>query len=61
MKLSNTPEKGKKIYFMGIAGTGMASVAGLMQESGYFVSGSDKGIYPPMSDMLQSLGIPARF
>ncbi len=49
--------KGKKIYFLGIAGTGMASVAGLMKEAGYEISGSDGEIYPPMSTMLKDLGI----
>jgi UDP-N-acetylmuramate: L-alanyl-gamma-D-glutamyl-meso-diaminopimelate ligase len=46
------------IYFVGIGGTGMASVAGLCQMAGYRVSGSDAGIYPPMSTMLEHLKIP---
>lgn len=50
--------KPKKVYFVGIGGTGMASVAGLMQEAGYEISGSDTGIYPPMSTMLEELKIP---
>lgn len=50
-------EKGAALYFVGIGGTGMASVAGLCQEAGYKVTGSDAGIYPPMSDMLRELGI----
>ncbi|MEY4632201.1 MAG: hypothetical protein RIQ81_2321 [Pseudomonadota bacterium] len=48
----------KKVYFVGIGGTGMASVAGLMQSAGYQISGSDVGIYPPMSTMLEELKIP---
>jgi UDP-N-acetylmuramate: L-alanyl-gamma-D-glutamyl-meso-diaminopimelate ligase len=51
--------KGSEIYFVGIGGTGMASVAGLCQEAGYSITGSDAGIYPPMSDMLKELGIKA--
>lgn len=47
----------KKIYFMGIAGTGMGSVAGLCKEAGFDVSGSDLNIYPPMSDMLERMDI----
>lgn len=50
-------EKVKKVYFMGVAGTGMASVAGLTQEAGYEVVGSDSNVYPPMSTMLDDLGI----
>lgn len=48
---------GSKIYFMGIGGTGMAAVAGLCQEAGYNVQGSDGAIYPPMSTMLEELAI----
>ena len=51
-------KKGDRVYFMGIGGTGMASVAGLAQEAGYEVSGSDANLYPPMSTMLETLGIP---
>ena len=48
----------KNIYFLGIAGTGMASAAGLLQSLGHKISGSDQEIYPPMSDMLADLAIP---
>lgn len=51
---------GGHIYFLGIGGTGMAAVAGLAQKAGYKVTGSDQGIYPPMSTMLEELGIPVR-
>jgi UDP-N-acetylmuramate: L-alanyl-gamma-D-glutamyl-meso-diaminopimelate ligase len=43
---------------MGICGTGMASLAGLLKAKGYHVTGSDQNVYPPMSDFLQSLHIP---
>jgi UDP-N-acetylmuramate: L-alanyl-gamma-D-glutamyl-meso-diaminopimelate ligase len=36
----------------------MASLAGLLQLEGHRISGSDKAAYPPMSDLLRSLGIP---
>jgi len=55
---TSMPPKGSTIHFIGIAGTGMAAVAGLLQEAGYRVVGSDTGIYPPMSDMLAALKIP---
>ena len=35
----------------------MASLAGLLQKSGYRVTGSDLNIYPPMSTLLKSSGI----
>ena len=36
----------------------MAPLAGMLRESGYRVTGSDAGVYPPASTLLQSLGIP---
>ncbi len=45
------------LYFIGIGGTGMASVAGLAQQGGFQVEGSDNPLYPPMSTMLQNLRI----
>jgi len=51
---------GSKIYFLGIGGTGMASVAGLCKEAGFQVVGSDANMYPPMSTMLEELKIPVR-
>ena len=43
---------------MGICGTGMAPTAGLLQELGYTITGSDAGAYPPMSTLLDELNIP---
>jgi UDP-N-acetylmuramate: L-alanyl-gamma-D-glutamyl-meso-diaminopimelate ligase len=47
-----------RIHFIGICGTGMASLAAMLKESGYAVSGSDEGVYPPMSDFLHQRRIP---
>ena len=46
------------VHLTAIAGVGMASLAGLFREAGYHVTGSDAGIYPPMSTVLAALGIP---
>ena len=48
----------RHIHLSGICGTAMASLAGLLQLKGHRITGSDKAAYPPMSDLLQSLGIP---
>src|SRR5438093_2888983 len=48
----------RKIYLIGICGTAMASLAGMLREKGYSVTGSDSDVYPPMSDFLDRLGIP---
>jgi UDP-N-acetylmuramate: L-alanyl-gamma-D-glutamyl-meso-diaminopimelate ligase len=47
----------RHIHLSGICGTAMASLAGLLQLQGHRISGSDAAAYPPMSDLLQSMGI----
>ena len=44
-------------HLIGICGTAMASLAGMLQARGHLVTGSDQNVYPPMSTMLESLGI----
>ncbi len=48
----------KHIHLIGICGTAMASLAGMLAERGFRVTGSDAAAYPPMSDFIRSLGIP---
>jgi UDP-N-acetylmuramate: L-alanyl-gamma-D-glutamyl-meso-diaminopimelate ligase len=48
----------QRVYLIGICGTAMASLAGMLQQRGYVVGGSDEHVYPPMSTYLESLGIP---
>ena len=47
----------KHIHLIGICGTAMASLAGMLQARGHRVTGSDAAAYPPMSDVLAGLGI----
>jgi UDP-N-acetylmuramate: L-alanyl-gamma-D-glutamyl-meso-diaminopimelate ligase len=44
-------------HLIGICGTAMASLAGMIQARGHHVTGSDQNVYPPMSTMLLDLGI----
>src|SRR5215213_5843107 len=44
-------------HLIGICGTAMASLAGMLQARGHRVTGSDENVYPPMSTMLEGLGI----
>jgi UDP-N-acetylmuramate: L-alanyl-gamma-D-glutamyl-meso-diaminopimelate ligase len=44
-------------HLIGICGTAMASLAGMLQAKGYKVTGSDQNVYPPMSTQLEKLGI----
>jgi UDP-N-acetylmuramate: L-alanyl-gamma-D-glutamyl-meso-diaminopimelate ligase len=46
-----------KLHLIGIAGTGMGSLAGLLRAAGHDVRGSDEHVYPPMSTQLAEQGI----
>ena len=47
----------KHIHLIGICGTAMASLAGMLKQRGFHVTGSDAAAYPPMSGFLEELGI----
>jgi UDP-N-acetylmuramate: L-alanyl-gamma-D-glutamyl-meso-diaminopimelate ligase len=47
-------------HLIGIGGTAMGSLAGLLRAAGHTVTGSDQNVYPPMSDQLKQLGISYR-
>lgn len=49
--------RGSHVHFIAICGVGMGSLAALMHAEGYRISGSDENVYPPMSTLLDSLGI----
>ena len=51
------PKPGAHIHLIGIAGTAMSALAGLLQGEGYRVTGSDAGVYPPISTLLAELRI----
>jgi UDP-N-acetylmuramate: L-alanyl-gamma-D-glutamyl-meso-diaminopimelate ligase len=58
--LNRFPDPVRHIHIMGVCGTGMASLAGMLKDSGYIVTGSDENVYPPMSDFLASCNIEIR-
>jgi len=45
------------VHILGIAGTFMGGVAAIAKAAGFRVTGSDRNVYPPMSDQLSALGI----
>jgi UDP-N-acetylmuramate: L-alanyl-gamma-D-glutamyl-meso-diaminopimelate ligase len=47
----------KNIHLIAISGTAMASLACMLKEQGYNVTGSDQNVYPPMSTQLEKNGI----
>ena len=54
------PGAAKHIHLSAVAGTAMGSLAGLLKEAAFTVSGSDEQVYPPMSDQLAQQGITVR-
>lgn len=55
--LNFIPENISRVHLMGVGGTGMAAMAGLLKKLGFIVSGSDQQVYPPMSHFLAAEGI----
>ena len=45
------------IHMIAVCGTAMGSLAGMLRESGYRITGSDYHVYPPMSTFLADLGM----
>jgi UDP-N-acetylmuramate-alanine ligase len=58
LKKTGLKNTGSHIHLLGIGGSAMAPLAGMLKERGYYVTGSDKSVYPPASTLLQSLAIP---
>jgi UDP-N-acetylmuramate: L-alanyl-gamma-D-glutamyl-meso-diaminopimelate ligase len=48
----------RHIHLIGVCGTAMASLAGMLKARGFHVSGSDAAAYPPMSEFLAEIGVP---
>ena len=48
----------RHIHLIGVCGTAMASLAGMLKSRGIHVSGSDAAAYPPMSEFLAEIGVP---
>lgn len=47
----------KHVHMIGIGGSAMSPLAGMLRERGYRVTGSDAGVYPPASLFLEEMGI----
>ncbi|HXV77622.1 MAG TPA: UDP-N-acetylmuramate:L-alanyl-gamma-D-glutamyl-meso-diaminopimelate ligase [Candidatus Polarisedimenticolaceae bacterium] len=49
--------RGSHIHLLGIGGTGMTALAGLLHQQGCRVTGADGPLYPPTSTILEHLGV----
>lgn len=47
----------RHIHLIAVAGTGMGTLACMLAEQGFRVTGSDRAAYPPMSEQLERAGI----
>ena len=50
----------RRVHLIAICGVAMSALAGMLKQRGYAVSGSDENVYPPMSTVLERLGIAIR-
>jgi len=48
----------KSAHFIGLCGKAMSAVAKILKDHGWEVTGSDFGVYPPISDVLKRYQIP---
>ena len=55
--MSRDLRPGAHVHFIAVCGVGTGSLAGLLKQQGYRVTGSDENVYPPMSTFLESIGI----
>jgi UDP-N-acetylmuramate: L-alanyl-gamma-D-glutamyl-meso-diaminopimelate ligase len=49
-----------KIHLIAACGVGMSALAALLKEAGHTVTGSDEGVYPPASTLLERLGVDVK-
>ena len=56
-ELNKIPENVRTVHLIAACGTAMAALACMLKELGYQVTGSDRNVYPPMSDLLADRGI----
>jgi UDP-N-acetylmuramate: L-alanyl-gamma-D-glutamyl-meso-diaminopimelate ligase len=59
-RLARLPAHCRRIHLMGIGGTAMAALAGMLKEQGFDVSGSDNELYEPTASLLRRLKIDAK-
>lgn len=57
LRTSDSGPRTPHIHLIAVGGVAMATLAAMLKERGYRVTGSDQGVYPPMSDFLARAGI----
>lgn len=59
-RLARVPARVDHVHLIGVAGTAMAALAGMLAERGYRVSGSDSQFYEPTASLLAKLNVERR-
>src|SRR6202050_5985126 len=59
-RLARIPAGVSHIHLIGIGGSAMAALAGMLAERGFRVSGSDNQLYEPTASLLKGLRIEVR-
>jgi UDP-N-acetylmuramate: L-alanyl-gamma-D-glutamyl-meso-diaminopimelate ligase len=49
-----------RVHLIAACGVGMSALAALLRAKGHDVRGSDEGVYPPASTLLEALGVPVQ-
>ncbi len=59
-RLARVPPTLRHIHLIGVAGSAMAALAGMLSARGYRVTGSDNQLYEPTASLLKGLAIEVR-
>ena len=59
-RIARVPQTVREVHLMGIAGTAMAALAGMLAERGYRVTGSDNQLYEPTASLLAHMKVEVR-
>jgi UDP-N-acetylmuramate: L-alanyl-gamma-D-glutamyl-meso-diaminopimelate ligase len=59
-RIARVPQAVRHVHLIGVAGTAMAALAGMLAERGYRVTGSDNQLYEPTASLLAHMKVEVR-
>jgi UDP-N-acetylmuramate: L-alanyl-gamma-D-glutamyl-meso-diaminopimelate ligase len=59
-RIARVPPKVRRVHLIGVAGTAMAALAGMLAERGLSVTGSDNQLYEPTASLLKKMRVEVR-
>ena len=59
-RMAGVPHDVRHVHLIGVAGTAMAALAGMLAERGYRVTGSDSQLYEPTASLLKRMRVEVR-